>query len=42
MDDVVCGRSEVQQAVHQNINAAASYAARYTNQHCHELTFEVG
>ena len=42
MDDVVCGRTEVQQAVHQNINAAASYAARYANQHRRELTFEVG
>ena len=28
--------------VQQNINAAASYAARYANQHCRELNFEVG
>ena len=28
--------------VQQNINAAASYAARYANQHRRELTFEVG
>ena len=27
--------------VQQNINAAASYAARYANQHHRELTFEV-
>ena len=42
MDDVVRGRTEVQQAVHQSINAAASYAACYANQHRRELTFDVG